>query len=161
MKASQSRLLYCLLVFFGLLFAGCASPYREATLGTPVLSRALEQPPASEGAIRVKVDPVHFGYDNATLSPAAKRLIERVAVLMKLNPALYATVQGHTCGAGSAEYNQALGQKRAEAVRQHLLSRRVRPERVRAMSFGESRALAGGVSEAGAADRRVEIIIHE
>jgi outer membrane protein OmpA-like peptidoglycan-associated protein len=56
---------------------------------------------------------------------------------MRANPGLRLTIEGHTCNIGTAEYNLALGERRAKAVRDYLVSRGVAADRLNTVSFGE------------------------
>jgi outer membrane protein OmpA-like peptidoglycan-associated protein len=58
---------------------------------------------------------------------------------MQENPNLRLEVEGHTCNIGTAEYNLALGERRANAVRDYLTSRGISVDRLRTVSYGEER----------------------
>ena len=71
------------------------------------------------------------------LSPRA--LADLVSQQLQDNPQLKIEVEGHTCNIGTAEYNLALGERRATAVRDYLVSRGVTQDRLRTVSYGEER----------------------
>jgi len=82
---------------------------------------------------------VHFDFDRYSLLPDALRVLDDAVTAMQANPNLRLEIEGHTCNIGTAEYNLALGDRRAQAVRDYLSSRGINPERLRTVSYGEER----------------------
>lgn len=82
---------------------------------------------------------VHFDFDRYTLRPEATRVLDEAIKAMGENPELRLEIEGHTCNIGTAEYNLALGERRAQAVRDYLQSRGVGTDRLRTVSYGEER----------------------
>ena len=82
---------------------------------------------------------VHFDFDRYTLRPEATRVLDEAIKAMSENPELRLELEGHTCNIGTAEYNLALGERRAQAVRDYLQSRGVGADRLRTVSYGEER----------------------
>jgi outer membrane protein OmpA-like peptidoglycan-associated protein len=82
---------------------------------------------------------VHFDFDRYTLRPEATRVLDEAVKALGENPELRLEIEGHTCNIGTAEYNLALGERRAHAVRDYLQSRGVGPDRLRTVSYGEER----------------------
>lgn len=82
---------------------------------------------------------VHFDFDRYTLRPEAVRVLDEAIKAMQDDSQLRLTVEGHTCNIGTAEYNLALGERRAVAVRDYLQSRGIGADRLRTVSFGEER----------------------
>ncbi len=82
---------------------------------------------------------VHFDFDRYTLRPEAVRVLEQAVTAMKGNATLRLTLEGHTCNIGTAEYNLALGERRAAAVREYLTSNGVGADRLQTVSYGEER----------------------
>jgi outer membrane protein OmpA-like peptidoglycan-associated protein len=80
---------------------------------------------------------VHFDFDRYSLRPDATRILDEAIVAMKETSTLRLTVEGHTCNIGTAEYNMALGQRRADAVREYLTSRGIGADRLNTVSYGE------------------------
>lgn len=116
-----------------------------------------------QGRLRVEMS-AHFAYDDDTLRPADKPALDEFSeVVRQYDPNVVVTVEGFTDPAGDPAYNQRLGQRRAEAVRQYLISSGgLHPERVRAVSYGEDnrRMLQPGQwGDAGAANRRVSLVV--
>jgi len=82
---------------------------------------------------------VHFDFDRYTLRPEATRILDEAVTAMRETPTLRLTIEGHTCNIGTAEYNLALGDRRATAVRDYLVSRGVSADRLQTISYGEER----------------------
>ncbi|MGE0450407.1 MAG: OmpA family protein, partial [Vicinamibacterales bacterium] len=82
---------------------------------------------------------VHFDFDRYTLRPEATRLLDEAVAALRDNPDLRIEVEGHTCNIGTAEYNLALGDRRASSVRDYLVSRGVDANRLTTVSYGEER----------------------
>ena len=84
-------------------------------------------------------DDVYFDFDRSTLRPDALRVLDGAVDAMKADPTLSLTIEGNTCNIGTAEYNLALGERRANGVRDYLVSRGVSGDRLRTVSYGEER----------------------
>jgi outer membrane protein OmpA-like peptidoglycan-associated protein len=82
---------------------------------------------------------VYFDFDRSTLRPEALRLLDDAVTKLQANPGRNIVIEGHTCSIGTAEYNLALGERRANAVRQYLLSRGITAGRLETRSYGEER----------------------
>ncbi len=108
-------------------------------------------------------DTVHFDYNKATIQPRSYPLLDKVArILVSHKEILQVSIEGHTSSEGTAEYNRALSQRRAEAVRDFLASRGVEMERMLAKGFGEDRPVATNSTEVGRqANRRVEFLTRQ
>jgi outer membrane protein OmpA-like peptidoglycan-associated protein len=82
---------------------------------------------------------VHFDFDRYSLRPEATRALDEAITALQANPQLRLEIEGHTCNIGTAEYNLALGDRRANAVRDYLASRGIGGDRLRTVSYGEER----------------------
>jgi peptidoglycan-associated lipoprotein len=101
---------------------------------------------------------VHFDFDSFVVKSEAQGLVDANAQFIKADPARKVTVEGHTDERGGREYNLALGQKRAEAVRRSLNLLGVSDAQVEAVSFGEEKPAASGSNESAySQNRRAEI----
>lgn len=129
-----------------------AATVAPATAGASVvLSTPLPPPPATRpsaardsgasgpGAAGLNLDDVHFDLDKHTLRPDALAILDRTATAMRQDPTLRLQLDGHTCEIGTAEYNLALGARRAAAVRDYLVSRGISANRLRTTSYGQER----------------------
>lgn len=100
---------------------------------------------------------VYFGYDSFTLDDGARAALDANAKLLRDNATLNVSVDGHCDERGTVEYNQALGQKRAEAVQQYLVDAGIPASRFRVISYGKERPADEGHDEgAWSRNRRVE-----
>jgi outer membrane protein OmpA-like peptidoglycan-associated protein len=82
---------------------------------------------------------VHFDFDRNTLRPDALAVLDEAITALKASPTLKLQVEGHTCNIGTAEYNMALANRRAVAVRDYLVSRGITGDRLSVVSYGEER----------------------
>jgi len=82
---------------------------------------------------------VHFDFDRYSLRPEATRILDDAVTAMRENPTLRLTIEGHTCNIGTAEYNLALGDRRANSVKDYLVSRGIPTDRLQTISYGEER----------------------
>ncbi len=120
----------------------------------PVTTDASSQKAGPAGVERL----VYFDYDSYVVKPEYQSLIESHARFLKANPSRKVAVEGHTDERGGREYNLALGQKRAEAVRRALTLLGAADAQIEAVSFGKEKpAVAGGDEASWAKNRRAEI----
>jgi len=87
----------------------------------------------------ITFEDVHFDFDRYSLRPEATRALDEAIKAMQENADLRIEIEGHTCNIGTSEYNLALGERRANAVREYLTSRGVAAGRLNAISYGEER----------------------
>jgi peptidoglycan-associated lipoprotein len=101
---------------------------------------------------------VYFDYDSYVIKPEFQSLIEAHSRFLKANNGRKIFIEGHTDERGGREYNLALGQRRAEAVRRSLGLLGVPDSQVEAVSFGKEKPAEAGMDEAAfAKNRRAEI----
>jgi peptidoglycan-associated lipoprotein len=108
------------------------------------------------------VMPVHFAYDDATVRAADQAALDRFAsVAAKYYPGSNVTVEGFADPAGSVEYNLALSQRRADAVRSYITSRGLDASLVNTVGYGESRLVRNASRDQPGAElnRRVVFVI--
>ncbi len=114
------------------------------------------------GGNTVSVDlNVLFEFNSSSISDAFDEEIERSAAVLRENPDVMAIVEGHTDSSGPDQYNQWLSERRANAVREVMITDHgVDPGQVTAVGYGESRPRASNDSEQGRQDnRRVELVL--
>jgi peptidoglycan-associated lipoprotein len=80
--------------------------------------------------------PVFFGLDSSEIDPAGKAVLDANAPLLKRYPSWIVTIEGHCDERGTAEYNLALGERRAIAARAYLVSLGISADRLRIVSYG-------------------------
>ncbi len=103
------------------------------------------------------IDPVYFGFDSAAVAASEDSKCAAIAELLVQNPAYVCIIKGHCDERGSEEYNRALGERRAIAVKDILV--KIRPEleaRVTTQSMGEEVAQQGGSDAVWSKDRKGE-----
>ena len=89
--------------------------------------------------VELTFEDVYFDFDRSTLRPEALRLLDDAIAKLQANPDKNIVIEGHTCSIGTAEYNLALGSRRAGSVRDYLLSRGIAASRMETRSYGEER----------------------
>jgi peptidoglycan-associated lipoprotein len=103
---------------------------------------------------------VHFDYDMSEIRPQDAEILRAKVAILRSSPQVQLRVEGHADERGSTEYNLALGNRRAESVRQFLTGFGLDESRFSITSFGESRPIAQGSNEqAWAQNRRAEFVI--
>ena len=115
-----------------------------------VTSTATESGPAagSQEDLAVNVgDRVFFGFDKFDLTADARTVLERQAFWMRKNGAVTVLIEGHCDERGTREYNIALGERRANAVRDYLLTLGIDANRIKTISYGKERPVDGGHTE--------------
>jgi peptidoglycan-associated lipoprotein len=118
----------------------------------PVTSQII---PGSAEDFRVNVgDTVHFGYNEYNVEDNDKSVLGRQAQWLAKYPAVKVTVEGHADERGTREYNLALGARRANAVKEYLVSQGVSTARVETVSYGKERPICTDSNEACWAQNR-------
>ena len=106
-------------------------------------------------------DRVFFGYDSSDLDSDALELIQDQVAWLKQNSNVSVTIEGHCDERGTREYNLALGEKRAQAVKNYLIGLGINPDRVSTISYGKERpAVVGSNDGAWAQNRRSVTIVN-
>jgi peptidoglycan-associated lipoprotein len=101
---------------------------------------------------------IYFDYDSSAIKPEFQAVVDGHARLLRADKSRRVALEGHTDERGGREYNLALGQKRAEAVRSAMSLLGVPDSQMEAVSFGMEKPAAQGSDEASfAKNRRVEI----
>lgn len=108
----------------------------------------------------VDFDKVYFDLDSDVIRSDARGALDNIAAFLLANPGVSVRITGNTCDLGEEDYNQALGERRATAVRNYLISKGVGEARLNTVSYGESRPDAPNTDEAHRSqNRRAEFII--
>jgi outer membrane protein OmpA-like peptidoglycan-associated protein len=110
---------------------------------------------------RFVFDDLNFETGTATLTPASQATVDELATILKANPGVQVTLEGHTDSTGNAAANRKLSQDRAAAVKAKLVGEgAIAPERIRTAGYGQERPLASNDSEDGRArNRRTELVV--
>lgn len=99
-------------------------------------------------------DRVFFGYDSAVLSSTAQGTLDRQVSYLKKNSSVTAVVEGHCDERGTREYNLALGERRAAAVKSYLVNSGIESGRITVISYGKERPAVMGSDESSWAENR-------
>ncbi len=103
---------------------------------------------------------IHFDYDQADLRPSDRAILDAKVPILQANSGVMLRVAGHTDERGSDEYNLALGQRRAAAVKAYLVQHGIADARIQTVSYGEEHPIAQGDDEsAWSQNRRAEFEI--
>ena len=106
-------------------------------------------------------DRVFFALDSHQLRPEARATLEKQADWLRQNPAVSVTVEGHADERGTREYNLALGERRANAVRDYLVALGINGNRVKTVSLGKERPVdPRSTEEAWAKNRRGVMLVN-
>ncbi len=162
-------------LLFALLAAGCATTpetdqaaadtaagTEQATgveTGTLSQDEMLAADPLNDPSSPLAIRTIYFDFDKSDIRPEFLDVLTVHAEYLVANPTVRVRLEGHTDERGSREYNIALGDRRAQAVRRILLFQGVANDQVEIVSYGEERPTAfGQTEEAYAQNRRVEIV---
>jgi peptidoglycan-associated lipoprotein len=133
--------------------AGKAGKAGKAGSGSASIFGSAKQTPADK-LISVG-DRVLFDYDSSELSSDAKLTLDKQSRFLRVNSDLAFTIEGHCDERGTREYNLALGEKRATAVRDYLVIEGISPDRIRVISYGKEKpAVVGSNDMAWSKNRR-------
>jgi peptidoglycan-associated lipoprotein len=142
------------------LLAGCVTPDSAAQHSDGNVTVSDKQPPLVHGdplnGLRADAgDRVYFDYDSATVRSDALPILQKAATWIRQHPGTRIMIEGHADERGTREYNLALGERRAEAVRHVLAGYDVPSAQIAGtVSYGKERPAAVGSSEAAWAQNR-------
>ena len=123
---------------------GPSETYTPPLSGGPASVR-----PGSQEDLVVNVgDRIYFGFDKFNLKADARQTLDKQGVWLKANPSVTVTIEGHCDERGTREYNLALGDRRANSVKDYLVSLGVNPARLKTISYGKERPVAMGSNDA-------------
>lgn len=143
--------------------ARAAEAEERARRAAEDLARFATVKQEAKGMVITIAGNVLFASAKWELLPAAQARLAQVATaLIEVDPVSSMVVEGHTDSQGGVAYNQDLSQRRAQTVRDYLVSRGIASDRISAQGFGASRSIADNNSPEGRANnRRVEIVIQK
>jgi peptidoglycan-associated lipoprotein len=158
------------------LMSACSSPVklndapvveRQAEVAKDAVADKRDVRPVETGSVDPLNDPqgvlakrsVYFDYDSYVVRDDGKQVVENHSAFLNKNKSRKILIQGNTDERGGTEYNLALGQKRAEAVRKAMATLGVSESQMEAVSLGEEKPKAMGSGEAAwAENRRADIV---
>lgn len=139
------------------IFLGC--PKKQVVKPTePVIPEEAVVPPEEPVVEKPKLvlNRIFFDFDKSDIREDAAVILNQNAEMLKLYPEVKVIIEGHCCEIGTAEYNLALGERRAKAARDYLLMLGITPERLTTVSYGEEKPLDPKVLEK---NRRCEFVV--
>ena len=125
---------------------GSASATATVTVNAPPPPPPPKGPSDDELFLR-EVRDAYFDFDKADIRPDARAALAQTADFLKGHPSIKATIEGHCDERGSTEYNLALGDRRATAVKQYLVSLGVSADRLSTVSFGKEKPFCNESNE--------------
>jgi peptidoglycan-associated lipoprotein len=160
-----------------LLLAACSTPSEEASTtsgsgssgtgttqsSTGTQSSTIPGPAAgSQEDLTVEVgDRVFFDFDSYDVRADQRGTVEALAAWLDTNPSVTLTIEGHADERGTREYNLALGERRANSVRDYLVALGTNPARLTTVSYGEERpAVLGSNDSAWSQNRRGVFVVN-
>ncbi len=189
MRSAVTRTALPMLVLSAALLAGCAkknppvarptpppAPDTATTARPPSPPEPVAEPvpvppePVAEDRITAgslddlnrnsPLQPVFFEYDSSEIDAAGQSVLQSNAARLKTNASWTITIEGHCDERGTAEYNLALGERRAVAARAYLVSLGIAADRLRTVSYGKEFPFDPGHDEAAyARNRRAHFVI--
>jgi peptidoglycan-associated lipoprotein len=174
MKAWKPRVLaFAVAIAVITLVAGCAKKTAEAPPTPPPTVPAETPPPQPPPPVETPpppptppalstsdFEPAFFDLDSYSLRDDARGALDRAARLLRDNPTVKITVEGHCDERGTVEYNQALGERRGQAARDYLVAAGIDAARLQVISYGKERPFDLGHDEsAWAKNRRAHFVM--
>ncbi|MCX7995836.1 MAG: OmpA family protein [candidate division WOR-3 bacterium] len=146
------------IILVAIVFFGCpkkqvvkpVEPVPEETVVVPKETTVVETRP------QLVLERIFFDFDKSDIRKDAAETLKKNAEMLKLYPEVKVTIEGHCCEIGTAEYNMALGERRAKSARDYLIMLGISPDRLSTVSYGEERPLDPKVLEK---NRRCEFVI--
>jgi len=121
-----------------------ASPQTDLGQGAP-----------SNGKLQSALNKIYFNFDSADLSDSARSTLTKNADALMKEPAAKIRIEGNCDERGSAEYNMALGERRAKAAQQYLVTLGVKPDRLTTISYGKEKPAVQGNDETAWSKNRI------
>jgi len=102
---------------------------------------------------------INFDTGKADIKPESYKIIDQIVQMMKDNPDLKISIEGHTDNVGTAQFNQTLSENRAKAVMNAIIAKGIDKSRLSSKGWGATKPIADNKTEEGRAkNRRVEIV---
>lgn len=127
---------------------GSADATATVTVSAAAPTPQPQESNIDETAFEQNVKPIFYDYDSYDVRPDAQSIIQADAAFLNQHPNLKVVVGGYCDDRGSTEYNLALGENRANAAKQALVSAGVSPERLRTVSYGKEKQFCSEQNEA-------------
>ena len=170
MTLSLRSLIVTSLLSMTLALSGCGSSSKKASDDSNASVSATEDMGSSLEDIQLNADSdsgkagplktVYFAFNSSTLSYDTREALNNNAEFLKANSSVKVEIEGHCDERGSVQYNLALGERRAKAVRDYMIAMGVEGSRMTTISFGKERPIAFGHDEsAWNQNRRANFVV--
>ncbi len=163
-------------VFLMVMLAACSTTPKEQPAEAPAMDTpskvstytpppkaAPKQMPAAKSSqpqMAVELGDVFFAFDRSDLSSDSRATLADNADVLRSNPDVTVSIQGHCDERGTVEYNLGLGERRASSVRNYLMSLGISGSRIQTISYGEERPFQWGHNEgAWSQNRRAHFVV--
>ncbi len=159
------KLALSLSVLLTLMLAGCGSNAKKAddaalSAADAMPQSAFEVNSDSDSMTAGSLQTVHFAFNSSALSDDTRNALDANVGFLSENANVQIQVEGHCDERGSIQYNLALGERRAKAVRDYLIAKGIPAERITTVSFGKEKPLGFGHDEmAWGKNRRANFVI--
>jgi peptidoglycan-associated lipoprotein len=155
------RLVLVSVIAGAMVATGCSKAQKPDEGAVPSAVQADENTSGdSDSGGAMGLQTIHFGYNAFTLTGEAKTTAKGNADILKASAGVKVQVEGHCDQRGGIQYNIALGEKRANAVKKYLVDQGISGDRITTISFGKERPLDPGMSEdAYTKNRRANFVI--
>lgn len=146
---------------------GTASDTARITVNVPAAPPAAPPPPVTpkvgvDELFRTNVQTIYFDYDKSEIRGDQMSRLQSNAAWLKQNPSVRFTIEGHCDDRGSQEYNLALGDRRANAVKEYLVSQGISEGNIRVISYGEERPVCRDETEdCYQRNRRADFVLNQ
>jgi outer membrane protein OmpA-like peptidoglycan-associated protein len=158
-----------LISVIGFTISGCTWFKKTFVRSTePVVEKKAEVKPKPVKKRRMrkifKPDPnrdavvLHYGFKEIELSKTKKMSLHDIIQSLKADPKLSVTIEGHTDDVGSREFNILVGERRAKAVKKHLLKQGISEKQMLLVSFGEERPVTNSMTKQGRRKNRRVVV---
>ncbi|MEO0216149.1 MAG: OmpA family protein [candidate division WOR-3 bacterium] len=145
------------IILIAIVFLGC--PKKQAVKPVETPPEVITAPPETtiiETKPALVLERIFFDFDKSDIRKDAAETLKKNAEILKLYPEVKIIIEGHCCEIGTAEYNMALGERRAKSARDYLIMLGIASDRLSTVSYGEERPLDPKVLER---NRRCEFTI--
>ncbi len=166
MRKRSSALLVGLLVALAIFMWGCPKKTPPPPLPPPAEEKPVEKPKVEEPVVKPKpkptlnLKPIYFDFDKYDIKPEMEAVLTDNAKQLLDNPTVRVRLEGNCDERGTNAYNLALGEKRANAVKDFLVKYGISPDRIETVSYGEERPVCREHNEnCWWRNRRVDFVI--
>jgi len=173
----QNYTRYLVIILFALFLAACETvPKDTASSSSSTSSSSSSSSSSSTAAVEIQdgvyvgsdtvemlaidvPDRIFFAYDSYSLTKAAQNTLEKQAKWLKANGSVTIAIEGHADERGTREYNLALGDRRANAAKDYLMTQGISSSRVTTISFGKERPVNSGSNKKAWAQNRRSVTV--